>query len=832
MATTLELTLQPTTAIRGHLRRTRDGGIWASYRMHGLPYGYTSVERKTDALNHHKNLFKNLPNNSIIAGLVAAIDPDEIVANAIRGTDVNANPNWRAECEGKKAYFTNELRATERVFILSFPVIEADNNDLAELADLVKSGRRSTAREHAELSKAAAAAEAVVRKLPSVFAFEPLTGNQMVWLWNQALTRGGPPPVFPAGVASNVSARAGAFRQASFDEGARTGDVAKWKPSSFSPLVKITQPGAAGAQPSYQCLLAIESLPLEGMQFPGSEFFTIADRVPNLDIDWAFRISKTSRQQAITRNTKNLRRLKEQADERDTEVSFIQDTLSDQVDLLAEYNHRLESNDDEVEIAMCPIFVVASPTRAGCEDGALKLSQQFERNHIKLIAPLGGQRELWAAMNPGGTRHRAVTDFSHVTISQYAAASIPCGTNTVGDAYGPIFALTLAGRRKQPVHLEWFREAIKNASPSVALAAELGAGKTWAIMFMLFHCLDAFGGQFLTTDRTDTGEYANMAVTVPRHAVVDLLRPDWSMDPLRIFPSNIGVDKTVDLFTPLFGCHPHEPMGLTLGEILRPDWGVDSTPRMLELLEAGVKSDQMPDGKPLMEGWKQLYQHLNYWSSRHYAATLFNQNLKPLPLDADAIVIRTNRVELPEVEEIAQGVPLSPTKIFGRAMYGLSAEIGRQLFSNPKRFGVIATDEAHHVTASPQGLSSITRTIREGRRQNTGVILGSHDPLNDYPKNTALDLISTRIVMRQRDETLARRSLQWIGVDPDANSHMLRDLMYNTSPKTPEGPVEAGREGEGYMRDARGAIGRIQVLGPSSPQRRAAMTTTPDMSAA
>ena len=383
---------------------------------------------------------------------------------------------------------------------------------------------------------------------------------------------------------------------AEFDEGERRREDKRWRPSSFAPLVKITQPGRIGATDSWQTLLAIEALPLEGLQFPGSEFFTIADRVPGFDIDWAARISKTSREQAIARNTKNLRRLNEQVGERDSEVSFAQDTLSEQVLLLGEYNGHLESNDDEIEVSLCPIFSVAGTTRAHCEDGALKLVQAFERNRIKVVAPLGGQRELWAAMNPGGSNLRAVADFSHVTISEYAAASVPCATNDVGDVRGPIFALNLSGRRNQPVHLEWFREASRDASPSVAFAGELGAGKTWAIMTLLFHLVD-IGGQFLAIDRTDQGEYASPVSTLANSVVVDMMRPRWSMDPLRIFPADIGVDKAVDLLTPLFGCTADSPQGLTLGELLHPELGVRSIPDMLAVLQEGIDTGAMPGGK-------------------------------------------------------------------------------------------------------------------------------------------------------------------------------------------------------------------------------------------
>ena len=825
MANQLDQILQPTVSVWGNLRRMRDGSIWADYRITGLPYGYTSDERKYDTLVHHKNLFRALPDHAVVAGLIAAMNPDEILARAIAGTDVNTHPAWREECEGKHEFFTAAVRATERIFTVSFPVVDADV--ASDLTGWSGAGRRSKERDRAEMAAAADLAAAIVTRLPSVFNFEPLTASQMVWLWNHALSRGAPAQVFPTSIPSNVSSPAGAFAMAEFDEGERRRETKRWRPSSFAPLVKVTQPGRIGAADSWQTLLAIEALPLEGLQFPGSEFFTIADRVAGFDIDWAVRISKTSREQAIARNAKNLRRLNEQVGERDSEISFAQDTLSEQVLLLGEYNGHLESNDDEIEVALCPIFAVAGASRAQCEDGALKLVQAFERNRIKVVAPLGGQRELWAAMNPGGTAHRAVSDFSHVTISEYAAASVPCATNAVGDANGPIIALNLSGRRNQPVHLEWWREPLKDASSAIAIAGELGAGKTWLIMYLLFHMVD-IGGQFLAIDRTDSGEYARPAATLRRHALVDLMRPAWSMDPLRTFQSEIGADSVLELLTPLFECEANSPMGMTLGELLRPEWGVRSIPDLLAVLERGAHTGKLPDGKSLPSGWDELHRHLAYWSGRRYAAALFDPNLPPLDLNTEAIVIRTNRVEVPTAEEAAGRDTLSPSKVFGRAIYGLSMELGRQAFQlNKSRPASVALDEAYHVTSTPTGLARTARLARDGRKDNISLMLGSHDPVNDYPAGTALDLIPMRIVMRHRDETLARRSLSWLGIDPDRNPHIVRDLTTNTSPKGADGKVVRGREGEGYLRDARGAIGRIKVLGPSSPIRREAMSTTP-----
>lgn len=837
MASKLDDIMAPNRSIMGNLRRMHDGSIWADYQITGLAYGYTSDDRKRATLNHHRNLFRALPNNSVIAGFIAAMDPDMIMARAMVDTDVDRNPAWREECEGKHEHFSSHVRPTERVFTVSFPVVEPDA--AGELSVLGGIGGRSRERDRAEMSQAVRRAAEIANKLPPVFHLQPLTASQMVWMWNKALTRGVLPEIFPSAVQSNVSTPAGGFASAHFDEGERNEDVSRWRPSSFTQMLKVSQPDHVGTPQSWQTLLAIESLPLEGLQFPGSEIFHIADRVVvqetingkevkiPVDIDWAARIKHTPREQAIARNQKNLRRLNEQVGERDTEVSFAQDTLHQQVAMLAEYNRLLESNDDEIEVGLCPIFAVSATSRSRCQAATHQTVQEFRGDRIKLVAPLGGQRELWAAMNPGGFDLRVVEDYTHVTISEYQAATVPCTTNSVGDSRGPIIAENLSGRRHQPVHSEWWRETVKDASSAVAIAGELGAGKTWLIMYLLFHLVDV-GGQFLVIDRTDSGEYERPTATLKRHAIVDLLRPKWSIDPLRVFPAELGVDAAVDLLTPLFECEANSAMGMTLGELLRPEVGVRSMSELLGVLQDGVDKDRGLDGKALPQGWADLHRHLYYWSRRGYARALFDNNLDPLDLDAEGIVIRTNRVEVPTAAEVAAKEPLAPNKVFGRAVYGLSMELGRQAFAMRKsRPAGVALDEAYHVTSTPTGLARTVRLAKDGRKDNISLILGSHDPINDYPAGTGLELIPTRFLMRHTDEGLARRSLQWLGIDPDKNGHILRDLMFNTAPKNPRGKVATGREGEGYMRDARGTIGRIKVLGPSSSIRREAMRTTP-----
>jgi len=139
--------------------------------------------------------------------------------------------------------------------------------------------------------------------------------------------------------------------------------------------------------------------------------------------------------------------------------------------------------------------------------------------------------------------------------------------------------------------------------------------------------------------------------------------------------------------------------------------------------------------------------------------------------------------------------------------------------------GVFLVDEAHHVTASPEGERELVEFVRDGRKHQAAVLLGSHDPEADFGSPTLRGLIPTRILMRHRDKTLARRGLAWLGLDPD-DDELVTLLTEQTSPVGSDG-VEEHRRGEAFLRDSSANIGRCKVLAPSRPGRNAAVRTSP-----
>lgn len=818
--------IQPTTAMQANLRATTTGVVWADYQLFGSHYRYCSDDAKVDTLVYHQDLLRMLPNGSLILGAVAPLDPQRVADRIAHGVDLDRNRAWRVECDSQREVM-RQRRPTERIFAVSIPL--ADPFMPAGSGGGVRAARGS---EGLALAGAAPEAAAIAAKLPAVFDARPLSVNQMVWLWNRAVTRGSyGQGYFPEPVESNVSAKTGALRQAVLREHFTGKAPGRRDRFASSRIVQITQPGRRGAEESWQMLMVVESFPIEGLSFPGSEFFALADRVSGFEIDWAVRVRKRSAAEVVARNNKLLARVKEQVDERDLEVSFAQNTLAHKVRELGEYTDLMESRDGEMEIEFCAIFAVAATTRGECERGADLLAKELgKRASITLASPLGGQRELWASMNPGcPPTSRAVADFGQITISEYAAASIPIQASTIGDDTGPLIGM--AGRR--PVHLDLFHETSRDGSASIGMAGELGAGKSYLLKTVFFQVTD-LGGQFMVIDRTRVGEYVPVADAIDGAVVVDMLEPKVSMDPLRVFPAGIGADAALSMLLPLFGVSTDDPMARALSDMLEPQYrrehGINSLGGLRTHLQTLVVSNSAPTAVVELE------QTMRYWAARSYTAALFRDGLPALDLDAPGIVVRTNRLDVPTTEEVFQPhlfERMSPEKKFGRAVYGLTAAMAAHaFFANVSRFSIFGLDEAYHLTSTAEGEGIAAKFIRDGRRHNTAVALGSHDPATDYGQGAATGLIPYRFLFRHRDERLARNGLTWLGIDPDAHPHVLRDLMKNTSPKGPDKKVPLERRGECYMRDARGLIDRVKILGPPSAQRAAAINTTPESQAA
>lgn len=127
------------------------------------------------------------------------------------------------------------------------------------------------------------------------------------------------------------------------------------------------------------------------------------------------------------------------------------------------------------------------------------------------------------------------------------------------------------------------------------------------------------------------------------------------------------------------------------------------------------------------------------------------------------------------------------------------------------------------MTISFEGERELVDLIRDGRKHRAVVLLDSHDPEADFGSPTLRGLIPTRILMRHRDKTLAKRGLAWLDLDPN-DEDLVEMVREDTAPLSTNGETPLHRRGEATMRDMSGNLGRIKILLPAREERAAAIT--------
>jgi hypothetical protein len=331
------------------------------------------------------------------------------------------------------------------------------------------------------------------------------------------------------------------------------------------------------------------------------------------------------------------------------------------------------------------------------------------------------------------------------------------------------------------------------------------------------------GGRLLTIDRTQTGEWAKLAGALTEASIVRAQAPTLSLDPLRLLPGPAGARVTQSFLTALLNVPPTSAQGRLLSDVLDPRWLTRHEVTSLGGLTASLETQGASEAD--------LASYLRTFATKDLGQVIFDESLAPLDLTSRAIVFGTAGMQMPTRDELMNDHlfrQMSLEKVFGRAFYALTLALIRQIaFADASELVVVALDEAHHVTNSPESQHEVTELIRDGRKHKAAVLLGSHDPGVDFGSETLQALIPTRLVARQRDVALAQRSLTWLGLDPDDDG--LVDLLTkHTSPVNEDtSTVPPERRGEMFMRDARSRIGRVKILPPALPARAQAVLTTP-----
>lgn len=382
-----------------------------------------------------------------------------------------------------------------------------------------------------------------------------------------------------------------------------------------------------------------------------------------------------------------------------------------------------------------------------------------------------------------------------------------------------LFRYVVAVREVASVPVRCIRVA---AASSLFLAgrAMVATHNTATLMALSGDVVDR-GGQLIIADRTAKGEWATWAGAVTDAVVVDTAEPVLSLDPLRLFGPAAGSRIMQTFLTPLLNVAPTSERGVLLSDVLDPAYlaqhRLGSAGALLEHLSVGCD----------LTGAHELARLVKVFARRDFGRVIFDGTIPALDPGSRAVVIRTHTTVLPSREELEHEHlfhQLGLEKIYGRALNALIAALARHVcFRDTAVLAGFVVSEAHSMTISFEGERELVEFVRDGRKHRAVVMLDSHDPQADFGSPTLRGLIPTRILMRHRDKTLAKRGLAWLDLDPEDES-LVEMVRHDTSPLADAGMVPVHRRGEATMRDMSGNIGRVKILLPARAGRADAIT--------
>ncbi|MFV2198874.1 ATP-binding protein [Nocardiopsis sp. LOL_012] len=576
---------------------------------------------------------------------------------------------------------------------------------------------------------------------------------------------------------------------------------------------------------AYQAFLTLAEMPA-AFAFPGGEFLASLDAFP-VPVDWCSRLRIVPNAEADSKARRKARELTAQADEYDGESAGVPQSLLEAAADLDDQRGRLQSSRTEVEIQSATALCVWGETPEEADRHAELVRTTLSAADYQLVRPTGGQLALFTAMLPGTPTPPVLTECTQYQLAADYAMAMPWASTDVGDPTGALLGVSMDGGTARPVLLDLAQAPRQDASASLGVVGELGAGKSVLLKTLQIGLVDR-GERVIAIDRTPMGEWARFAAQAApgRHQII---RADADaqvcLDPLRVFPPQVGARYAKSYLSLQLGVAPMSPGGLALAQAVDTVAATAAPTMNAVITELERTADDA--GTARAEEAEQLAGLLTAVAQDRLGRLVFG-DLPPLRLDLDHdtaafTVFHTAGLSLPKKEIYTsewhmQRQPLET--LIGRAVLYVIAAIARELAFADTRFTALALDECHWLTSSTEGQDLVLELVRDGRKHAAGALLGSHDPA-DFGDDIVRGLLSNKFLLRHRDTTLARRGLDFLGLDPDDQAMV--DLV--TTNLSPTG--DPTRKGEALYLDTRRRIGRIRVTIPPVDRIATSILTTP-----
>ncbi|MCH5677290.1 ATP-binding protein [Streptomyces gilvus] len=871
----------PIRHIAGHLVWSTQGSVWAVYRLHPGPDTqgrreetvqgtYVPAPVRDEQLAKITHLVRSLSGAPRLFGLCAQVDPGEIALRMIEGIEpaeqspgAGAHP-WVENVEATLDLL-DEQEMHRRTLWLAVP-LTTETGSLqvsaslgaawAEVAPML--GMRPAPVARREVSAYREQASRVQAALAGGIAFRPARPAEIVWMIQHALHRGLAEPLLAEAETSDLyggQLRDGVLCSPSYadlgqvrlQEGGidpelddtgelkstgritrpgrimQSGRTAWWRLSTGSPLGRRWLQVESDQGVGYQAQLALAECPPAVSQDAADLFAQL--EMLDFPVDYTVDLTLVPAEKAREQVRRKKNDLIDQADQYDARPTGMPASLTEAARDLGELDARLSRTSVEVEVQSVTVLTVWGPTAAVCDARARALAALLAGADYRAVRPAGLQEALFSLGLPGTVRPGVVREFTQHQVSEDWALGGAFTAAEVGDPHGMFLGIDLDCGTARPVLINVADAPKVDASASMGIVGDLGAGKS-VLQKLIAEAVWARGGCAICIDRTPVREWATFARTAAkgRVQIIDAAQAEVSIDPLRMFDGPEGRHYALSYLTLQLGIGPMSTSGEVLHHAVEQAALSDapSMHRVLAVLEemATREAGKRQDAAATLAGLVRVV------ATNSLARMVFDPTLPPVRLDAsstsDMIVITTTGLKLPpkaafDKPEVLHQQPLEA--LIGRAVLYLIAALARQTaFEDPERFTAVVLDELYWLTSSAEGTALVHEILHDGRKHGAGLVAGSHDAEELGPDR---GLMAYRALARTADRERARRGLEFVGLDPD-DGELLRLVTTGLSPVG-----HKGREGEFLLTCPRQNTGRVKVSIPRIERITTSITTTP-----
>jgi energy-coupling factor transporter ATP-binding protein EcfA2 len=745
-------------------------GVWAVWRVDATGGRYVPARVRDELLDRVTGLVRSLSGAPRLYGLAARVDPGEIAEQMVDGVDWESRPAW-AETTAACLDMLTGQEMHRRTLWLVVP-LDADQGGLgvavgaarAELDDLLGLDPKPVSA--SAVAGMAERARRVEAEIGGGMAMRAARPAEIVWMVQHAIHRGLEEPLLSDAEDSSLfesRVAGGTLRSPSYaelgqvrlleggqspargeldDAGAARAEQrgrpkalrSWWRGSGTSPLGRRWLQVECEAGIGYQAHLPLAEMPA-ARTVESSDLLAQLEAL-DFPVDFTVDLHLVPASRAKEQVQRKKKDLLDQADQYGAQPTGMPHSLPEAAGALAEEDERLSQTSVEVEVQSVTVLSVWGPTAEVCDARARALSSLLSGGDYRAVRPHGMQEHLFVLGLPGAARPPAVREFVQHQLSEDWAASGAFTNTRVGDPTGMMVGTDLDCGTVRPVLLNIADAPQRNASASVGIVGDLGAGKSVLAKLLTTAVVDR-GGRAIVIDRTPIREWASFATSAAgdRCQVIDAAQAALSIDPLRVFRGPVGAHYALSYLTLQLGVGPMSASGAVLHHAVE-EAAAGATPSMakvLDILRELAKAGSGPATR--RDAAATVADLLEIVASNPLAAMVFDSGLPPVTLDgdlgADMVVVTTAGLTLPPREafaniEVLRQQPLEA--LIGRAVLYLIAAIARQAaFSDPSRFCTVAMDEVYWLTSSAEGSALVHEILHDGRKHGAGCLLSAHD---------------------------------------------------------------------------------------------------------